>query len=43
MACCFVWSNIKCRACDLVKGFAVTATDEPKVDFLFLKYGGAGS
>jgi hypothetical protein len=31
-----------CGACDLVKGFAISATGELKADFPFLKYDGTG-
>jgi len=31
-----------CRACELVKGFAISAVGELKADFPFLKYDGTG-
>jgi hypothetical protein len=31
-----------CRACNLVKGFAISAPGELKADFPFLKYAGTG-
>jgi hypothetical protein len=31
-----------CRACDLVKGFAISATGELRADFPYFKYDGTG-
>jgi hypothetical protein len=31
-----------CRACELVKGFVISAMGELKADFPFLKYDGTG-